>query len=1098
VPHGPEQHNPGPHGPEQHNPGPHGPERHGPERHGPERHGLEQSGPERHRRGQPAETGYPGEPSGDYGYSGGYGYGPGYGDPDGGGGYSYGPGYAAPGYGDDTGPSYAGSGQPATPPAQGGYGAPGEGSGQAGRPAGQAVPAVEHGAPPGPHGPGGPHGPDEANGPAASGPAAFQPVLPVVAATPALKGYPGGPGLDEAAEEEEEEEASPGGREARVLASPSVWQNAQKAWRDSGVEWQRSVGDYEPAEAGFERIQSAPHSKRRTAPRAASSGQLSARSAGALSATLARQSATGSGQTRRPSGSGGGFHIGRGVWLTVVVIIVVAGLVAGGLVLFGKKNGGPKQGAGPQYPPAARAAADFGTGPGQAGRGIFQGVTGVASAGGTVVAVGAQTGQWLSRAQFLVSTDGGQRWRLAAQRSAAGTQPAPGYQPQMVAHGAHGWLAAGQGALWASQDGRTWTLANGSGIGPLHHGDAVAALAGAGSGFIAVGDNVPKGNPGQRNPVLWTSQNGQTWKRLGGSQLKLNASGGRVLRINYIAASGSNVVIAGTAYAPQGKGKHRKFSVINSVWRSGNSGASWSLVHLPVGKGVSGVVTGLAMAGTGFVAISPGSSKATGDDVAAYTSATGSSWSRGGTITAAKSAHLSITMLSGSDQGAVATGQVSGGGRVTYVSTDGHSWKSLPGVSSAAQILTGATVTTGSAVVAGGATSPTSVAQAAYLVLATAGKPVHTVSFGQIAGASGPSLRLDGIATAGGRQVTVGALNGLPAIWSAAAGAGQHWLPVRSAALSRPGLSVLTGVTHGPAGWVAVGGTVAGAAVRPIVVGSASGASWQAADSESAFSGPGITVHAVAAGPSGYVAVGQQAIPAKTTTSTTGHGKHKKTVKHVIPAHTASAAWWSAGLAGWHRASVAKDSGPGVRQIAAVSADKSGFVAVGSVGKYPAAWTSSNGQKWKLVQLGPPTGASTAALQGVAVRGSVIVATGMAATPAGNTPFADYSSDGGTSWQQEQLTAPGGPAGVNALTATSKGFVATGTAGQPGNQRVVVWWSTGGFSWKPIEPTGAGMNGPGVQAITALTASGSALTGLGYQASTAGQQPTVWHATAGP
>jgi hypothetical protein len=100
--------------------------------------------------------------------------------------------------------------------------------------------------------------------------------------------------------------------------------------------------------------------------------------------------------------------------------------------------------------------------------------------------------------------------------------------------------------------------------------------------------------------------------------------------------------------------------------------------------------------------------------------------------------------------------------------------------------------------------------------------------------------------------------------------------------------------------------------------------------------------------------------------------------------------------------------------------------------------------------------------------------------------------------EQEQLTAPGGPAAVTALTATAKGFVATGTAGQPGNQRVVVWWSTGGLSWKPIEPSGTGLNSPGVQQITALTASGSTLTGVGYVATTSSQQPTLWHATPGP
>jgi hypothetical protein len=246
------------------------------------------------------------------------------------------------------------------------------------------------------------------------------------------------------------------------------------------------------------------------------------------------------------------------------------------------------------------------------------------------------------------------------------------------------------------------------------------------------------------------------------------------------------------------------------------------------------------------------------------------------------------------------------------------------------------------------------------------------------------------------------------------------------------------------------------------------------------------------------VAVGQQATRAKTTIKTTGHGKHKKTVQHATPARTISAAWYSAGLTGWKRATVVTDSGAGPQQIAAVTAGTSGFVAVGSAGASPAAWTSSNGQTWQRVQLGPPAGASSAALQNVAVRGGVIVATGMETTPGGSKPFAEYSTDGGRIWQQEQLAAPGGPAVVAALTATGKGFVATGAVGQPGNQRVVLWWSTGGFSWKPIEPTGTGMDSPGVQQITALTASGSALTGVGFLASTAAQQPTLWHATAGP
>ena len=43
-----------------------------------------------------------------------------------------------------------------------------------------------------------------------------------------------------------------------------------------------------------------------------------------------------------------------------------------------------------------------------------------------------------------------------------------------------------------------------------------------------------------------------------------------------------------------------------------------------------------------------------------------------------------------------------------------------------------------------------------------------------------------------------------------------------------------------------------------------------------------------------------------------------------------------------------------------------------------------------------------------------------------------------------------------------------------------------------IMPGGQGLAGPGIQAITALTVSGSTRTGVGFTASPAGEQPVFW------
>lgn len=359
---------------------------------------------------------------------------------------------------------------------------------------------------------------------------------------------------------------------------------------------------------------------------------------------------------------------------------------------------------------------------------------------------------------------------------------------------------------------------------------------------------------------------------------------------------------------------------------------------------------------------------------------------------------------------------------------------------------------------------------------------------------AGTRVSVSALASSEAAEVAAGSADGFPALWTSADG-GSTWARAAgatSAVLDRPGQNQLTSVTHGPAGWLAVGGTRSGTeretaatAGPPVVLGSAGGKEWRAADGEAAFTGTGLVTSAAAAGPAGYVIVGRQASGGRTI----------------------AAAWYASGLTGWQRAAGAQAGaldGSGPRQLSAVTATARGFAAVGSAGASPAAWLSANGRTWSAARLPLPPGAARAELRSVAANGQTVAATGTATTAAGRRlPFAAVSANGGVSWSQTLLPVPkggahgaGAAAEVTALTSAGGGFTATGTYGQPDAQHVVVWLLPGGAAhgdaWTAATPEGTGLAGPGRQAITALTGSATTLTGAGFASTSAGEEPTLW------
>jgi hypothetical protein len=773
----------------------------------------------------------------------------------------------------------------------------------------------------------------------------------------------------------------------------------------------------------------------------------------------------------------------RGAMLRVVVPIltmIVFGIVLAVVVGANDSHEGPAPPpAALGFAPAALAGGDFTAA--ATGRGISQQLTGVASNGAEIVAVGAQQGARIARAQFFVSTDDGRSWAAAAVRAAGGGPPPPGSAARFVAAGPGGWVAIGPKSIWTSPDGRTWTLVSTAGL-PLRPGDQVSVLQRTAAGFLAAGANV---TDGQSVPVLFMSADGLSWRRLAAGQTGLSAGPGRVLSIRYAAVRQNEILIAGDVAVPS---RTAQATRIGAAWLSGDSGTTWTLTVPPVGHGARDQISGVAATSAGFVLTRP----ATVDRKAAvdvYRSAAGSRWTFAATVTAP--AGFTATAVSGGPAGAVLSGP-SGRTLAAFTSADGSAWRPAPALGPAAsQQVSGLAVAQGGAVVAAGTITAGPTSSQPLLTVLPAGRPAAAdrVNLTAIPGATDQQLAVNDVATANSQLVAVGSANGDPAVWVSPNG-GNSWTPATGqtpAVLSRPGIGQLSSVTYGASGWLAVGGVTAAAPAHPLVLISGNGRVWTAADAEPAFTQPGLVTEQAAAPATqagqnqnapGYVIVGYQ----------------------TVAGRTLAAAWYSTGLTGWQRAADAPDS-PGAldapgpsRQMRAVTAAPHGFVAVGADGNAPAAWTSADGGRtWTRQNVPLPAGTARAVLTQVASTGGALAAVGTAVTANGQqVPFAARSSDGAT-WTATRLPIPAGQAEVTALTVAGGSFWATGSFGvTPGHQDVVIWSSSTGPAWTAASPGGQGLTGPGRQAITALTASGRTLTGVGYTATPTAEQPVFW------
>ena len=580
--------------------------------------------------------------------------------------------------------------------------------------------------------------------------------------------------------------------------------------------------------------------------------------------------------------------------------------------------------------------------------------------------------------------------------------------------------------------------------------------------------------------MIWTSRDGVSWQRQTAAQLGLTASGQRVLNISYAAARGDDTVISGTL----GTGG-------SGTWLSTDGGSAWTRVTVPAGPGAQDTISGLASDGSGLIAIRPGPA---GDGIA-YFSPNGLTWQYSATLGAADGFRPGV--VKGSAYGFVVTGTDAAGHYVAYTSTGGGtSWRPTGSLGSPAGYASvpAATVGPGGTVIAAGSTAASKVSQQAVLLQATTAGAVRPVPLASIPGAVIPEVAVKALAAAGGQQIAVGSADGYPAIWRRTAGgawtlvsslppaSAQPGLaapplaapplaapplaapplaapPLAAPPLAAPPLAALTSVTHGTAGWLAVG--VPG----PVVLTSANGTTWQPAPGSIARDLAGVAGVAAAAGPHGYVIVG----------------------KLVVPGGACVAdVWWSPDLASWTRAHDVNDT-DGSSQVLAVAAQAHGFVSAGSYEGKPAVWTTTGGTTWTTIVLPLPSG--TGVLQQVAVTGRRVVALGVQTVAGLTTPLAELSVDGGATWQQVPFGVPSPETAVTALTADAGGFTAAVQSGAPGQQDVTVWTSADGTSW--TQTPASGLAASGAHQLTALAPAGARVTAIGSAATLDSQQPIV-------
>ncbi|SEG79575.1 hypothetical protein SAMN04489712_112239 [Thermomonospora echinospora] len=742
------------------------------------------------------------------------------------------------------------------------------------------------------------------------------------------------------------------------------------------------------------------------------------------------------------------------------LLLAVAGLAAAAVVAAGAVVLWPDGGTEPP-PAAARTAGGIFT-PDPAARvdGRNQQFTAAAARGGTVVVAGRDTDGTTGRVEFLVSQDAGRSFKAAG---LSGTAPGRGEAiPRHLAGSVSGWAALGEDAdgavvAWSSRDGRSWT-AQTPGDGMFEDGDRVLALVSHGSGYLAVGTTAARQDLRDGSPLAWLSPDGRSWRRLDSGELDMTR-GDETLSLVEAAAHGSTLLVRGR-WARDEKAASR-----NRLWRSDDGGRTWQESKVPNAPGTRGLRIGSGPAGLLAVRDTAKGGQARG---VVFSSADGDEWAESGEFTFSKD--LRVMRVAGAERGTTAV--LAAGRRMQLVrSADGRSWQSAAEFTRPAGVLPAVT-TAGDNLVLAGWTAQGGETDGMLLARDAGGREIQVAR---------PAVRADqtvlALAATADRAVAVGGGNGDAAVWTSADGDAWQRGRLPAGPFGGPGVQRLSGVAGGGAGWVAIG-TDSRLPRRPIVAVSRDGGQWTGGGGRLFVPSAKQTLRAygVAAGPSGYVIVGEDG--------------------------SSAVAWFSSDLRTWRRGTgedkALDRTKDGNRWMQAVAAGSGGYVAVGGAkvtggGNAPAAWTSRDGLTWTSHKMPVLPVGATGYLRHVAVSGTTAVAVGeYRVRGRASRMFAYLSADGGATWQE--ITPPGlSDAGsVSGVTATSQGFAVYGTVGASGAGDVALWTSRDGRTWQAERPKEPVLSGAGDQWLTGLVGFRDGVLAVGATTDGQGSQPLLW------
>ncbi|MEU5990951.1 hypothetical protein ABZ806_18420 [Spirillospora sp. NPDC047418] len=795
---------------------------------------------------------------------------------------------------------------------------------------------------------------------------------------------------------------------AGLRATLSPWQRASEAWRAAGLSWGHGAPPREAAEPAESRNASRSASRnvvRVESPPEETKPAKSKSKPAAKKKPKAAKPDPGDVLVAGPPKPAPQPAAKPVLWRRLRARAAVgAGLVlvaAGTIVAVSQRAEAPTE---PDIQGPVAADELFALDPAATTDGLVQDLTTITSTGSTVVAAGTEGDgtPGRARARFLVSTDRGGSWKLAEVRTQDGSTPPAGEAPQLVTGWTGHWVALGRtpaGATveWTSENAKTWTRRPaGAGFTPS---DRVNDLVYTDHGFLAVGTS--KGRA-----VTWSSGDGRTWQRIDGLK--------GIIGLDHVAVAG-NVVLAHGTYARKVTAKKGKKKVTRTVradgmWRSVDGGRTWTAANVPQAQGSYGPTKGLTVTSGGSFATVREGRRTTGRKKhrktarygVLFTSADGQKWQ-----VASRFGGSGIERFDGTEGGLAVIVRGAKGTRAILNSADGRTWEAGGSIPAGVRISGLAGVGLGKVSVSGWQGDD------AYL---------HGVDLRTVPGAVRAERTVGSLTAGPGLAVAAGSTNGGAAIWTAPDGV--QW--ARAQLPATPGR--LADAVHGTAGWLAVG-RASGTSPAPLAMTSQDGLAWQ----KIAFpAGPPPV--AAAAGPSGYVAVGDRS------------------------------AWRSTDLRTWTRAPL--DGTP-----ADVTAAGKTYVAVGARGKAPAIWTSPDAAKWTPAKLPP---GFTAPLTQVAARGGTLVAISAGAV-------ALVSTDAGATWTQRNV-GPGLTA--TAIASTPQGFILT--AGTKSDAAVLA--SADGTTWRRLDV--GGLTGPGDQRLATLATMGANVLATG----TDDGAPTFWRA----